>query len=56
MIDGVFKAIGVPEKFRNSYMKRKPIVSKNGISNYKGSATQNLQLVKLAKAGKLKKI
>lgn len=56
MVDEVFKAIGVPEKFRNSYMKRKPVASKNGISNYKGSKNQNLHLVKLAKAGKLKKI
>ena len=55
-IDDVFKAIGVPAKFRDTYMKRKPVASKNGISNYKGSATQNLKLVKLAKAGKLKKI
>ena len=55
-IDDVFKAVGVPAKFRDTYMKRKPVASKNGISNYKGSATQNLKLVKLAKAGKLKKV
>lgn len=55
-IDDVFKAIGVPVKFRETYMKRKPVASKNGISNYKGSKTQNLKLVKLAKAGKLKKV
>lgn len=55
-IDDVFKAIGVPAKFRDTYMKRKPVASKNGISNYKGSQTQNLKLVKLAKAGKLKKV
>ena len=55
-IDEVFKAIGVPAKFRDTYMKRKPVASKNGISNYKGSTTQNLLLVRLAKAGKLKKI
>lgn len=55
-IDDVFKAIGVPEKFRNSYMRRKPVASRNGISNYKGSTTQNLKLIKLAKAGKLKKV
>ena len=55
-IDEVFKAIGVPAKFRDTYMKRKPVASKNGISNYKGSKTQNLQLVKLAKTGKLKKV
>ena len=52
----MFKAIGVPEKFRNSYMKRKPVAVKNGISNYKGSKAQNLKLVKLAKVGKLKKV
>ncbi len=55
-IDEVFKAIGVPAKFRGAYMKRKPVASKNGISNYKGSKTQNLKLVKLAKTGKLKKV
>lgn len=55
-IDEVFKAIGVPAKFRDTYMKRKPVASKNGISNYKGSTTQNLLLVRLAKAGKLNKI
>lgn len=54
-IDEVFKAVGVPEKFRNSYMKRKPVAVKNGISNYKGTSSQNLKLIKLAKTGKLKK-
>ena len=54
-IDDVFKAVGVPAKFRDTYMKRKPVASKNGISNYKGSATQNLKLVKLAKAGSLRR-
>lgn len=54
-IDDVFKAIGVPEKYRNSYTRRKPVAVKNGISNYKGMKAQNLKLIKLAKTGKLKK-
>lgn len=55
-VDTVFKAIGVPEKFRGSWSKRKPIANANGISNYKGTATQNAKLIGLAKSGKLKKI
>lgn len=54
-IDDVFKAVGVPAKFRDTYMKRKPVASKNGISGYKGTADQNLKLIRLAKNGKLKK-
>lgn len=55
-INDVLKAVGVPEKFRGGYMKRKPVAAKNGIINYKGTELQNLKLVKLAKAGKLKKV
>ena len=55
-INDVFKAVGVQEKFRGGYMKRKPVASRNGISNYKGTESQNLKLIKLAKAGKLKKV
>lgn len=54
-INDVFKAVGVPEKFRGSYMKRKPVAVKNGIANYKGTESQNLKLIALAKKGKLKK-
>lgn len=54
-IDDVFKAIGVPEKYRNSYARRKPVAVKNGISSYKGTKAQNLKLIKLAKTGNLKK-
>lgn len=55
-VDTVLKAIGVPEKFRGSWSKRKPIASANGISGYKGSSTQNNRIVSLAKQGKLKKV
>jgi N-acetylmuramoyl-L-alanine amidase len=54
-VDEVFKAIGVPEKYRGSYKKRKPIATKNGIKAYVGLANQNSKMVKLAKQGKLKK-
>lgn len=54
-INDVFRAVGVPEKFRGSYMKRKPVAVKNGIANYKGAESQNLKLIALAKKGRLKK-
>lgn len=51
-IDVVFKAIGAPY---GSWKKRKPVGVKNGFRNYKGSASQNVKLISLAKQGKLKK-
>lgn len=56
LIDTVLKAVGVPEKYRGNKTKRKPIAVKNEINNYKGSTSQNLKLIKLAKSGKLKKV
>ncbi len=50
-VDGL-KSIGVDSSFEN----RKRIASKNGISNYKGSAFENSKLLKLLKEGKLRKI
>lgn len=52
LIDTVFKDIGAPY---GSKAKRKPVAVKNGYANYKGSLSQNLALIKLAKNGKLKK-
>ena len=37
----------------NSYTHRKKIAAANGITNYSGTATQNTQMLKLLKAGKL---
>ena len=51
-IDTVFKAIGAPY---GSVSKRMTVAKKNGYSNYKGTAFQNLALINLAKKGKLKK-
>ena len=55
-VDEVFKAIGVPSKYRGAWKKRKPVATKNGIKNYEGTATQNNKLISLAKQGKLKKV
>ncbi|MBR3198460.1 MAG: DUF3597 family protein [Bacilli bacterium] len=45
------KSIGVDSSFNN----RKAIALNNGISNYKGTAAQNLKLLNLLKKGKLRK-
>lgn len=52
-IDDVFKAIGVPKTYCGSWSKRKPIAKKNGISNYIGTSKQNMNLITLAKQGRL---
>lgn len=49
-VDGL-KSIGVDSSFLN----RKRIAFNNGISNYSGSAKENLKLLNLLKNGKLKK-
>ena len=56
VLDTVLKSVGVPEKYRGSWSKRKPLATKNGIKSYTGSATQNNKLISLAKSGKLKKV
>lgn len=50
IVDGL-KSIGVD----NSYSHRKKIASANGIANYSGTASQNEQLLLLARQGRLKK-
>lgn len=49
-VDGL-KSIGVDSSFEN----RKRIAFRNGITNYTGSAIQNIRLLNLLKQGKLKK-
>lgn len=53
LIDTVLKSIKVPTKYIGNYTKRTPIANANGIKQYKGSITQNLKLINLAKKGKL---
>lgn len=55
-IDIVLKSIGVESKYIGSWTCRKPIATKNGISNYTGTMEQNLKLISLAKSGKLKRV
>ena len=55
-IDIVLKSIGVESKYIGSWTSRKPIATKNGISNYTGTMEQNLKLISLAKSGKLKRV
>lgn len=54
-IDTVLKTIGVADKFIGDWKNRKPIAVANGITNYTGSAVQNINLINLARQGKLKK-
>lgn len=51
IVDGL-KSIGVD----SSLEYRKKIAKANGIKNYKGDASDNIKLLKLAKQGKLKKV
>lgn len=55
-LDVMLKEIGVPDKYRGSWTKRKPLAEKNGISNYKGTDVQNIQFKKLITNGKLLKM
>lgn len=54
-IDEVLKAIGVPEKYRGKWSKRKPLAIANDINGYIGGPSQNLSLIAKARAGKLRK-
>lgn len=42
-------------KVNSSFSNRSSIAAKNGIKNYKGTASENTKLLKLLKSGKLKK-
>lgn len=56
-VDKVLEAIGVPAKYRGSWAKRKPIAIASGMKDdYRGTASQNNQLISLAKKGKIKQI
>jgi hypothetical protein len=55
-VDVVFEKIGVPSKFIGRWSKRKPIAEANGIVNYRGTGSQNTELVALAKKGELKRV
>ena len=52
LLDTIFKAIGAPY---GNVSKRKPVAQANGILGYSGTYSQNVTLIKLAKAGTLRR-
>ena len=55
-LDTILKSVGVPAAYIGSYKKRRPLAEANGIAGYQGTARQNLDLIALARAGKLVKV
>lgn len=51
-LDTIFKAIGAPY---GNVAKRKPVAQANGLLGYSGTYSQNITLIKLAKAGTLRR-
>lgn len=51
-LDSIFKIIGAPY---GNVAKRRPVAVANGISNYSGTYSQNIQLIRLAKQGNLRR-
>lgn len=55
-LDIILKSIGVDDKYLYFPTRRKPLAKKNGMKKYKGSLSENLKLIELAKLGKLKRV
>ena len=55
-LDMILKSVGVEDKYLHFPSRRKPLAKKNGLKNYKGSLSENLKLIELAKQGKLKRV
>ena len=55
-LDIILKSIGVEDKYLHFPSRRKPLAKKNGLKNYKGSLSENMKLIELAKQGKLKRV
>ena len=55
-LDMILKSIGVENKYLHFPSRRKPLAKKNGLKNYKGSLSENMKLIELAKQGKLKRV
>lgn len=55
-LDMILKSIGVEDKYLYYPSRRKPLAKKNGMKHYKGSLSENLKLIELAKLGKLKRV
>ena len=55
-LDMILKTIGVEDKYLHFPSRREPLAKKNGLKNYKGSLSENMKLIELAKQGKLKRV
>ena len=55
-IDAVLKAVGAPYSHYGSPKARSRLAMINGIDHYTGSLDQNIYLIGLAKAGRLRKV
>lgn len=55
-LDMILKSVGVEDKYLHFPSRRKPLAKKNGLKNYKGSLSENMKLIELAKQGKLKRV
>ena len=55
-LDMILKSIGVEDKYLHFPSRRRPLAKKNGVKNYKGSLSENIKLIELAKQGKLKRV
>ena len=55
-LDMILKSIGVEDKYLHFPSRRKTLAKKNGLKNYKGSLSENMKLIELAKQGKLKRV
>lgn len=52
-IDEIFRTIGAPN---GCVSKRRPVAAANGYLSYSGTLSENIALIKLAKAGKLRRV
>ena len=55
-LDTILLAIGVPAEYTGNYTRRAPLAYANGIPNYNGTLKENMQLIQLARTGKLRRI
>lgn len=55
-VDDVLKAVGAPYSRYGSPKARSRLARINGIDHYAGSLDQNIYLIGLAKAGRLRKV
>ena len=55
-LEMISKSNEVENKYLHFKSIRKPLAKKNGLKNYKGSLSENMKLIELAKQGKLKRV